>query len=349
MSYLPLHPPPRPASLSPPSAAVLPHDSSATAFASTIESELLHPPSHPHGRSRHHHEHPGSLSHCIAIVTGASGGMGPAVAAALAARGVGKLVLTYYKNDAAPAVAAARASAAAHGHHVEAIAMHLDMSSRETIAGFVADFKERVGAECHYLVNLAASFVARTSVDLLREEEMAKTLAVLAAGPFWLCQLMRPLQWAAARRSGRDAATVMITPLAGEDGAFAASPAYTMAKAGVKGMVMQLSKQGFEPEVYSASPPLTSSEARAARIIDERHDEHVKYPYIRYNSIAPGPVLTAMLSNMALDARDKLQASTMSGAITTVEEVASAVAFVLIDATSMVGQTLQLSGGVIRR
>ena len=132
---------------------------------------------------------------------------------------------------------------------------------------------------------------------------------------------------------------VNIGSLAGEDGAFSASPCYSMAKAGLKGMMMQLAKNGFPPEAYAAPPAEPGSEARPRS----------SWPLIRVNNIAPGPVETPMLASMSAADQAKIKAATLTDAFATVEEVASACAFLLLDAGSMTAQTLQLSGGAIRR
>ena len=286
-------------------------------------------------------------SRTIAIVTGGTGGMAPSIGVALARRGVGAVVFAQ-RGDAAAAVAAVRAAGA------ESLSLALDVATR---AG-VADFFERFAAlplhggaapRLDFLVNVAGA-CPRTALDAVDEAEMAATLAVNLTGPFWMCQLARPLMFraaAAAAAAARDAgeagaagpaeapasaAVVNIGSLAGEDGAFAASIAYAMAKAGLRGMCMQLAKSGFPAE--AAAP---GAAPRAA------------FPLIRVNNVAPGPVATEMLASMAPADLAKITAATLTERVTTVAEVAAAVVYLLLDATNMTGQTLQLSGGVIRR
>ena len=283
----------------------------------------------------------------VAVVTGGTGGMGPAIGVALARRGVGAIVFAQ-RGDAAAACAAVRAAAPG----AEAVSLRLDVSTRAGVEDFFARFAalplhgSEAAARLDFLVNVAGA-CPRTAVDAVGEEEMAATLAVNLTGPFWMCQLARPFMFraaeaamaaaaaaapAAAAEPPASAAIVNIGSLAGEDGAFAASIAYTMAKAGLRGMCMQLAKSGF--------PPAAAAPGAAPR---------ASFPLIRCNNVAPGPVATEMLASMAPADLAKITATTLTERISTVAEVAAAVAFLCLDATNMTGQTLQLSGGVIRR
>ena len=139
-----------------------------------------------------------------------------------------------------------------------------------------------------------------------------------------MSQAARPLFWTSGGGT-----IVNIGSLAGEDGANAASIAYTMAKSALRGMMMQLAKDCF--------PPNTA--------LSDRCDA----PLIRCNNVSPGPVATAMLASMDPEKLSGITASTLTGRITSVEEVAAAVVYLAIDALNVTGQTIQLSGGVIRR
>ena len=44
-----------------------------------------------------------------------------------------------------------------------------------------------------------------------------------------------------------------------------------------------------------------------------------------------------------------ITAATLTGRVTAVEDVAATVAYLLLDAHNVTGQTVQLSGGVVRR
>ena len=251
----------------------------------------------------------------IAVVTGGSGGLGPVIGLALAQRGVGTIVFAQ-RGDARGAVAAVEAAGG------RALALPCDVSSRAGVAAFFAAFVAAGCSRLDVLVNCAGA-CPRTAIEDTDEAELAGTLAVNAAGPLWMAQAARPLMWASG-----GGAVVNVGSLAGEDGANAASIAYSMAKAALRGMMMQLAKSGF--------PPGTAADARAAA------------PLIRVNNVSPGPVATAVLESMAPADLARITAATLTGRVTTPQEVADAVAFFALDATNVTGQTLQLSGGVVR-
>ena len=202
----------------------------------------------------------------VAIVTGGSGGMGPAIGLALARRGVAVIVFCA-RRDSSAAVAAV--TAAVPG--CEAASLPLDVSSRAGVADFFRAFQSRY-PRLDFLLNVCGE-CPRTAIEDVDEEELFRVYSVNAAGPLWMCQLARPLMWASG-----GGAIVNVGSLAGEDGANAASVAYTMAKAALRGMMMQLAKQGF--------PPGAASGAAADR---------AALPLVRVNNVSPGPVRTPML------------------------------------------------------
>ena len=267
-----------------------------------------------------HTAFPASPASLIAIVTGGSGGMGVAIGAELAARGVGTIVFAQ-RRAADAAVAAARAAGAAAVH-----SLALDVSTRAGVQDFFSRFGALGLGGLHFLVNVSGD-CPRTPLPEVGEEEMSATFAVNAAGPFWMCQAARPLMWASG-----GGAIVSIGSVAGEDGAFAASIAYTMAKAALRGMMMQLAKNGFPPEAYAPGAPPRAS-----------------FPLVRINNVAPGPVDTPMLASMSAADQAKITAATLTDRVTGTAEVAKAVAHLLLDAHNTTGPTMQLSGGIIRR
>ncbi len=255
----------------------------------------------------------------VAIVTGGTGGMGPVIGLELVRRGVGRIVFAQ-RGEATAAVEAVRAAGG------RADSLHLDLSSRAGVLAFFDAFTTTIGVRLDILVNNSGD-CPRSSIEAVDEDSMTQTIAINVTGPFWMSQAARPLMWESGGGS-----IVNIGSLAGEDGAAAASIAYSIAKAGLKGMMFQLAKNGFPP---AASEPGAGP----------RHT----YPCIRVNNVAPGPVATPMLAAMSATALASMTASTLTDRITTTQEVAAAVAYLCLDATNVTGQTLQLSGGAIRR
>jgi NAD(P)-dependent dehydrogenase (short-subunit alcohol dehydrogenase family) len=230
----------------------------------------------------------------VAIVTGGSGGMGPSIGAELARRGVGTIVFAQ-RRDAGAAVAAAEAAGA------RAVSMALDVGSAAGVAAFFGAFSARFD-RLDYLVNVSGD-CPRTPIAGVTEAELAAAFAVNAAGPFLMCQAARPLMW----RSG-GGAIVNIGSVAGEDGAFAASIAYSMAKGALKAMMKQLAKQGFPPEAYAPGAPPRCS-----------------FPLVRCNNVSPGPVATPMLASMSAADQQKIRDGTLTDGVTGCEEVAKSV------------------------
>jgi 3-oxoacyl-[acyl-carrier protein] reductase len=236
------------------------------------------------------------MSASVAIVTGGSGGMGPHIGMELAKRGVGTIVFAQ-RRDAVAAVAAVEAVGG------RAVSLYLDVSSGAGVAAFFGLFSARFD-RLDYLVNVSGD-CSRTPIAAVAEAEISAAYAVNAAGPFLMCQAARPLMW----RSG-GGAIVNIGSVAGEDGAFAASIAYSMAKGALKAMMKQLAKNGFPPEAYAPGAPPRST-----------------FPLVRCNNVSPGPVVTPMLLSMSAADQQKIRDGTLTDGVTECEEVAKSVRF----------------------
>ncbi|MEU6293730.1 SDR family NAD(P)-dependent oxidoreductase [Streptomyces erythrochromogenes] len=128
----------------------------------------------------------------VAIVTGASSGIGQSVAVRIAARGIG-VILTYGRNEqgAADTVAAIEKAGGT------AVALHLDLGDS---SGF-GRFRDRVADALRttwdrdtfdHLVNNAG--IARTSlIGETAEEDFDLLMRVLLKGPYFLTQRLLPL------------------------------------------------------------------------------------------------------------------------------------------------------------
>lgn len=243
--------------------------------------------------------------------------MGRAIGFELFTRGVGTIVFAQ-RREATEAVSAILAAGG------RALSLHLDISTQIGVQTFFEHFSTHFN-RLDYLVNVSGE-CPRTAIEDVLETELDASFAVNASGPFFMCQAARPLMW----KSG-GGAIVNIGSVAGEDGAFAASPAYSMAKGALKSMMMHLSKRGFPPAAYlpGALPRDT-------------------FPYIRINNVSPGPVATDMLLSMPFADLQKIKDGALTGAITEVAEVSKAVAYLLLDARNTTGQTMGVNGGITR-
>jgi len=113
------------------------------------------------------------LPGAVAIITGGTGGLGPAVGVALAARGVGHIVFAQrgLANDAVQAVHAAGGSA---------LSIACDQSSRSGVATFFATFCE-IHSRLDILVNCSGICPRTPTVDV-RETELESVFESMLLG-----------------------------------------------------------------------------------------------------------------------------------------------------------------------
>ncbi|MCB0324395.1 MAG: SDR family oxidoreductase, partial [Bdellovibrionales bacterium] len=108
---------------------------------------------------------------------------------------------------------------------------------------------------------------------------------------------------------------VTISSLAGRFGAVAAALSYTASKAALIGLAKQWAK-------------LLGSDG------------------VRSNVIAPGPTRTAMLDSMQPAVVEAFERATLTGRITTPQDIAKAVVFLASDdSANITGQVLDINGG----
>ena len=167
----------------------------------------------------------------IAVVTGASRGIGRAIALALGARGA-KVIVNYTSNEAAANETAA-AVAAAGG---SAVTRRFDVVDAAAVD---AAFKEIVAAEggLHILVNNAGVAV-NTLVLGAKDADWKRALDVNLNGTFHCCRAaLRALM--KARDAGR---IINITSITGEVGSAGQAP-YVATKAAVIGLTKTLARE----------------------------------------------------------------------------------------------------------
>lgn len=167
----------------------------------------------------------------VALVTGASRGIGRAVALALAARGA-KVVVNYAsREDAARAVAAEITAAGG-----QAAISGFDVSSAEAVSAAIAQIgKEHGGLDI--LVNNAGVAINGLLMRF-RDEAWAKTLATNLSGAFY-CARAAAVLLLKAKDRGR---IINITSVVGEMGN-GGQAAYAASKAGVIGLTKAMARE----------------------------------------------------------------------------------------------------------
>lgn len=192
-----------------------------------------------------------SLRNRTAVVTGASSGIGLAIAEALAKAGATVVLIA---RDPGRLQAAEQAMTA---QGLAAIAMPADLSHRASITGLCEQLGER-GIEPDILVN-SAGVNLRPRMDELSDHDVDQTLAVNLLAPFHLGQYVGP----------RMAARGRIINLGSQQSerAFGNSGIYGVSKAGIAGLSRSQS------EAWSAAG--VCSNTLAPGFVATRMTEHV--------------------------------------------------------------------------
>lgn len=190
------------------------------------------------------------LQNRIAVVTGASRGIGKAIALALAEAGATVAVNYRERSDEAEAVTEAIRKSGGR-----AAAFGADVSQRGAVQDMVRDIEERLGA-IDILINNAGMAAVR-SLDDITEEDFDRSIAVNLKSAFLCTQAVLPGM--RARRWGR---VVNLSSIGARVGAGSVSVAYGAAKAGVEGLTrayaLRLAPEGVT--VNAIAPGLIDTE-----------------------------------------------------------------------------------------
>ncbi len=243
----------------------------------------------------------------LALVTGASRGIGAATAVALARAGVRQILIHYHshRQGADETLAAAR-EAGADGDLLCA-----DLATKAGIQTLVRQLESRK-AEIDILVNNAGALIQRASLVDYPDELFDRVMTLNVKSVWQITQAVVP---AMLRRS--EGIIVNIASIAARNGGTFGSTVYASAKAAVsamtKGMARELAPQGIR--VNALSPGTV--------------DNHF------HEIFSTREMLSAVV------------ASTPAGRLGTNEEAADVIVFLCSNAARyLYGQTIELNGGL---
>ena len=243
----------------------------------------------------------------IALVTGASRGIGQAIACRLA--GDGAIVAVHYHSaeDAARTVVAGIAAAGG-----TAFALQADLSARggaaSLAAGFTAELIERYGKAAFDILVNNAGVSKRATIEDVTEEDLDLLLQTNLKSPFFLIKALLPQL--------RDGGRIINVSSMGTRAAYPTMAAYAPAKAGLEALGRLLAV-------------------------------HVGGRQITVNSVMPGATATDMNANARDPVASRALANTIAlGRVGQPADIARVVAFLASDDGGWVtGQQIDASGG----
>jgi 3-oxoacyl-[acyl-carrier protein] reductase len=250
-----------------------------------------------------------------AIVTGSASGLGRATAQILAKDGA-RIVVNYSnsKNDAEETADLCRKAGAA-----DVVVVQGDVARDEDCRKIVA----AAGAwgRLDALVNNAGTtkHVAHDKLDELSAEDFQRIFAVNTIGPYQMIRAARPLLEAAAKASGKPAAVVNVSSVAGISGG-GSSVAYAASKGALNTMTLSL--------------------ARALA------------PLIRVNTVCPGYIDTPWFTKGrgeagAKQVRDAVVANVALKVASSADDIAQLVCFLATSASrNMTGEVVRMDAGM---
>lgn len=171
------------------------------------------------------------LNNRVAIVTGASRGIGRAIALAMSEQGAGVVV-----NASESAEAAASVASEIVERGGRAITCMADVADREAVDRMLADTRARLGPVDILVNNAGIDSPAR--FEDITSEEWDRVLEVNLKGVFNCCQAI--IAEMKERRYGK---IVCISSVAGLRGSLFENVHYSASKAGMHGFVMTLARQ----------------------------------------------------------------------------------------------------------
>ena len=172
-----------------------------------------------------------SLSEKVSLVTGASRGIGRAIALALAREGV-KVAVNYNKS----LEEAQEVEKSIHAMESEALTIRADVSKSEQVEEMIQSVRNNLG-EIDILVN-NAGITKGGKVEDIAEKDWDEVLNINLKGTFLCCKaVIRSMK---KRKSG---VIVNISSLAAKIGGINSGASYAVSKAGVSCLTIQLAKE----------------------------------------------------------------------------------------------------------
>ena len=209
----------------------------------------------------------------VALVTGASSGIGRATAVRLAALG-SKVVVGY--NSRREAAEQVVAELAGEGH----VALPIALQDTDSILASAREVGDRYG-RLDALVNNAGSTepVPLGDLDKLTDDIFDRTVRINLRGPFSVIRAFRPLL-----EKGHDSAIVNVSSLAAQKGA-GSSLAYCAAKGGLDTLTVGLARVlAPRVRVFSVSPAGVDTEFVPGRTRDQLEAMAEKMPLRKVTS-----------------------------------------------------------------
>ena len=249
-----------------------------------------------------------------AIVTGSASGLGAATAAILAKAGA-RIVVNYSNSKAEAEATADRCRDAG----AEVVVIQGDVARDEDCKKIVAGAAP--GGRLDALINNAGTtkHVAHDKLEELSAEDFQRIFAVNTIGPYQMVRAARGLLEAGAKASGRPAAVVNVSSVAGISGG-GSSVAYAASKGALNTMTLSL--------------------ARALA------------PLIRVNTVCPGYIDTPWFTKGRGEAgakavRDSVVARVPLKVASTADDIAQLVCFLASPLSSnMTGEVVRMDAGM---
>jgi len=211
------------------------------------------------------------MSRACALVTGASRGIGAAIACALAAEGF-DLALNYATSQPA----ASRVAASCEVHGIQSLLVQADISDKFSRQRMIDEIRRRFGRLDVLVNNAGIAPEKREDILDLSEQSYERVMSVNLTGSFRLTQLVaRWMQQQRTEDADRPLTIINITSIS----SFTASPdraAYCVSKAGLS-MITKLFADRLASEgilVYEIQPGIIRTDMTSS--VEKKYDQFIE-------------------------------------------------------------------------